>query len=107
MLAKCSPMPWVFTALILLFSITAMAQKKVSGTIVNAANQPIVGASVVVKGTNSGTTTDAQGRYSLTVPDGSNTLVLSSVGFASTEVRIDGRSSIDVTLAESESTISG
>jgi TonB-dependent starch-binding outer membrane protein SusC len=105
MLAKRSPMPWVFTALILLFSITAMAQKKVSGTIVNAATQPVAGASVVVKGTNSGTTTDAQGRYSLTVPDGSNTLVLSSVGYTSSEVTIDGRSSIDVTLAESESTM--
>ena len=105
MLVKRTSMPWVLTVLLLLFSITAMAQRTVSGKIVNSANEPIAGASVVVKGTNIGTTTDVQGRYSLSVPDGASTLVISNVGFTSIEANINGRNTIDFNLVESGATM--
>ncbi len=57
------------------------------------------GVSVVLKGTTTGTATDADGRYSLTVPDGTGTLVISFVGYTAREVPINNRTTIDVSLA--------
>src|SRR5687767_9137302 len=106
MLAKRTPMPWVLTALLLLFSVAAMAQRTISGRIINSANEPVAGASVVVKGTNIGTTSDVQGRYSLIVPDGNNILTITSVGFSSSDVSINDRTNVDISLVESGSTMS-
>ncbi|WP_316929239.1 SusC/RagA family TonB-linked outer membrane protein [Nitritalea halalkaliphila] len=57
------------------------------------------GASVLVKGTTVGTTTDLDGKYSLSVPDGSNTLIFSFIGLKSVEENIGNRSTINVTLS--------
>ncbi|MBD0254902.1 MAG: carboxypeptidase-like regulatory domain-containing protein [Cytophagales bacterium] len=58
----------------------------------------VPGASVSLKGTTIGTATDGDGRFSLTVPDGSGTLVISSIGYVTEEILISNRSTIDVTL---------
>ena len=62
----------------------------VSGTVISSDGNPVAGASVVVKGTRVGTTTDNGGNYSLSVPDNA-TLVISSVGFETQEVAVNGR----------------
>ena len=72
----------------------------VSGTVISSDGNPVAGASVVVKGTRVGTTTDNGGNYSLSVPDNA-TLVISSVGFETQEVAVNGRTSINVTLPTS------
>ncbi|CAN5904499.1 hypothetical protein BH24BAC1_BH24BAC1_29110 [soil metagenome] len=56
------------------------------------------GVSVLVKGTTVGTSTDANGRYSLTAPDGNGTLVFSYVGYTNREIPINNRTTIDVQL---------
>ncbi|WP_243347014.1 SusC/RagA family TonB-linked outer membrane protein [Parabacteroides sp. FAFU027] len=62
------------------------AQTKVSGLVISAEDgQPVIGASVVVKGTKVGTVTDLDGRFSLNVPFGTKTLVFRYVGFDSKE----------------------
>lgn len=72
--------------------------QEVTGT-VSDANGPLPGASVVVKGTVTGTQTDFDGNY--TIEAGSDaTLVFSYVGFKTAEAAVDGQSSINVTLAE-------
>jgi len=73
---------------------------KVSGKITSSAadNEVLIGVSVVVSGTTQGTTSDADGNYSLTVPTDA-TLVFSYVGFVTQTVALKGRSSINVVMA--------
>ncbi len=95
---------WTFTAW-LCFTGAAQAQTRVvTGKVTGAEdNQPIAGASVVLKSTGpggvpQGTTTDAGGAYRLSVPDGVTTLVFSYVGTATQEVAVGNRTVIDVQL---------
>src|SRR5688572_19236971 len=60
----------------------------VSGKVKDETNQPVPGANVLLKGTTTGTTTDADGAYTLTVPDGNGVLVFSFIGYATQEVNI-------------------
>jgi TonB-linked SusC/RagA family outer membrane protein len=62
-------------------------------------NTPLPGASIVVKGTSVGTTTDANGEYSIAVEDPNTTLVFSFIGYATQEIQVGGRTRIDITLA--------
>lgn len=73
---------------------------KVTGKVVDGDGLEVIGASVVVKGAAGvGTITDLNGTYSLTVNDASkDVLVFSYVGMASQEIKVNGRSQIDVTL---------
>ncbi len=65
----------------------ALAQTKVNGTVIaQEDNSPIIGASVLVVGTNVGAVTDAEGRFSLTVPAGKKTLRITYVGMEPIEV---------------------
>lgn len=58
------------------------------------------GVNVLVKGSNTGTVTDIDGNYSISVPDENDILVFSSIGFTSQEVPVSGRAVVDVSLAE-------
>ena len=85
---------------------TLMAQTKViSGTVTSSVQGEgaIPGVTVQVKGTTVGANTDANGKYSITVPDKSTTLVFSYIGMKKAEVEIGGRSVVDVVM-ESELT---
>lgn len=84
----------------LCFVGTMLAQQTVSGTLTDQGGEALIGANVIVKGTSTGTVTDFDGSYSLTVPDGNNTLVFSYAGFTTQEVDIDGQSVINVVLSE-------
>jgi TonB-linked SusC/RagA family outer membrane protein len=79
----------------------ALAQMEVKGTVTDAKDgTPLPGVSIVVKGTLTGTVTDINGKYKLTVPEGYNDLIYSFVGMLTHEEKINGRASIDVTLSE-------
>ena len=74
-------------ACLFLFVGMAMAQTKVSGTVLSYEdNEPIVGAAVRVVGTNTGAVTDVNGKFTITCPAGKNTLSISYVGMESIEV---------------------
>ncbi|MCH4154805.1 MAG: TonB-dependent receptor [Muribaculaceae bacterium] len=73
-------------AVALLLGLTAYAQIPVSGRVVDGNNEPIIGASVFVKGTQTGTATDADGQFSLKVPSANSVLVISYVGFNKVEI---------------------
>lgn len=70
----------------------------IRGKVVDDTGEPLAGVSILLKGTTTGTTTDADGNYSLTVPEGTGTLVFSFIGFSAQEVSIDNRNVIDVIL---------
>ena len=74
-------------ACLFLFVGMAMAQTKVSGTVLSYEdNEPVVGAAVRVVGTNTGAVTDINGKFTITCPQGKNTLSISYVGMESIEV---------------------
>lgn len=76
------------------------AKIKVTGRITGANGEAIAGASVVEKGTGTGTFADNNGNYTITV-DNNATLVISSIGYESQEVKVNGRSVVDVKLVPS------
>jgi len=81
----------------------------ISGTVFDETNTPLPGVSVLIKGTTIGTATDADGKYTLSVPDLSATsgiLVYSFIGYMPEEVPVNGRTSIDVNLVPDISTLS-
>lgn len=74
-------------------------EQKIQGTVTSADDQkPLPGVNITVEGTNIGTSTNAEGNYSLTVPDTANVLMFSFVGYETQQVSIDGRNEINVTL---------
>lgn len=73
--------------------------RRVSGTVTTSSGETLPGASVVVKGTNTGTVTDVDGKYTLNVPENA-TLIFSTIGYTLQEVPVNGRTVIDVTLQE-------
>src|SRR5690606_17918675 len=76
-----------------------MVDVTVSGTVSDQKGEPLPGVTVSVTGTSIGTATDLDGRYAITVPEGSK-LAFSFIGFESQTVEVGGRSVIDITLME-------
>ena len=74
------------------------ATKKISGTVTDAMG-PVIGASVLVKGTSNGTVTDLDGKFSLNVAPGA-TLSISYIGYVTRELKVGQQSSYDITLVE-------
>ena len=102
-----APSPLLYFLLALLISAPILAKSPslsttklaaISGKVTDESGLPLPGVSVVVKGTNTGTTTDAAGTYSLNTPSDNGTLVFSYVGFLSVEEAINGRTTINVKL---------
>jgi len=89
------------TIVLILFlaSAAVFAQKTVNGTIKDASGVPLIGANVIVKGTSTGTITDIDGNYSLTVPEGYDMLEVSYAGFTTQEVSVSDVSTADIVLA--------
>ena len=79
----------------------------VTGRVTDASGQPIVGASVIVRGTTVGVSTDTEGRFVLEVPSpaASQTLEVSYLGYETATVPVGSRTSFEVTLQESSSEI--
>ena len=82
-----------------LFAGIGYAQTAVSGTVADESGEPLIGASVFVEGNASvGTITDLDGKYSLTVPEGSTALVFSFIGMKDQVEQINGRSVVNAVL---------
>ncbi|HEX9825049.1 MAG TPA: SusC/RagA family TonB-linked outer membrane protein, partial [Flavobacteriaceae bacterium] len=90
----------------------ALLQQQVSGTVTNPSGLPLPGATVLIKGTNTGTTTNFDGSYNLTVPNPENVLVFSFLGFETQEITVGNHlpagqagTTINVSLKESISAL--
>ena len=71
----------------------------ISGRVTDEEGETLVGASILLKGTSIGTTTNVSGNYTFDVPNGEGTLVFSYIGYITQEVPINNRTVIDVSLA--------
>jgi len=91
---------FVVAVLTMTLSFEVSAQQRViTGTVISEENgQGLPGATVLAKGTKVGTTTNSDGKYSITVPAGSDVLVVSFVGLKPSEEAIGSRSVVNVVL---------
>jgi TonB-linked SusC/RagA family outer membrane protein len=89
-----------FSVLFALFSAVAFAQMSVSGTVSDASGNPVPGVAVIVAGTSTGTTTDFDGNYTISV-GADQSLVFTSLGFADQTIAVGNQSTIDVVMQES------
>ncbi|MDO4510556.1 MAG: TonB-dependent receptor [Bacteroidales bacterium] len=80
--------------MVLLCAASAWAQVTVNGQVLDETNQPVIGASVLVVGTDKGTATDIDGRFTLNVPSQSSMLRISYVGYKTREVAASAAASI-------------
>lgn len=91
---------------LILMSATLFAQHTVSGVVTTVEDgSPLPGVNIIVVGTTTGTTTDAQGRYSIFAP-ANGTLNFSFIGYGGQEVQIANRTTVDVSLSPDVSQLS-
>ena len=76
------------------------SQLKVSGIIKDDAGSPLIGVTIVVKGTSSGSVSNSDGSYTITVPYAEATLMVSYIGYAPQEINVNNRTRIDITMVE-------
>lgn len=77
--------------------LESINEVKLTGRVVSESGDPLSGASIVVKGSKLGTTADVNGNFTLSVPDDA-VIIVSAVGYESTEVNVSGKSAVVVTL---------
>lgn len=78
---------------------------RVTGKVIDADGSPLPGVSVKIKGTSNGTLTDVSGQYSINAPE-NGTLIFSYIGFATQEISVNNRTTIDIRLQESVTSLS-
>lgn len=80
--------------------LSALQGAQISGVVTDHAGQPIPGVNVLEKNTTNGSTTDAEGKYSLLVSGQNSVLVFSFIGYVGQEVPVDGRTQLNIEMAE-------
>ena len=93
----------VFYLFVMLLQVTAQT-KIITGKVTDDSGKPAVGATVTVKGSKSGTSTDATGSFSLSVPAGAKTIVISYVGYIDQQISIQSESNVSVSLKPASGT---
>lgn len=93
---KCS----LILAMIFFVVGFTMAQRTISGVIIDNTGDALIGANVVVKGTTIGTVTDIEGKYTLNVPAENNVLVFSYTGYSTQEITLGESNVMDLTMSE-------
>ena len=97
----------LLTMLFVASASVAFAQRTVVGTVTSSAdNSPLIGATILVKGTDSGTITDIDGSFSVRVSDNNAILMVSYTGYESQEVSVGSQTSVSVKLTESATSLS-
>jgi len=96
----------VLPLLLCAVSSTAYGQTTISGTVTSDEGDPLIGVTIRAKeDLTTGTITDIDGKYSLTVPSGANVMVLSYTGYRTEEVEINNRTQIDIVMETDSETL--
>lgn len=91
---------FLIVALCTLAASAQMLAQTITGNVKDQLGEPILGATVLVKGTTTGCTTDLDGNFSLNGVKNGQTLAISFIGYTSQEVTIDGKTHYEITLSE-------
>jgi TonB-dependent starch-binding outer membrane protein SusC len=86
-------------------SSLAFQELTVSGQVLDEAKAPLPGVNIVIKGTTNGTTTDADGKYSVKVASGNAILIFSFIGYVTQEVAVGNQNVINISLVSDVSTL--
>jgi len=90
-------------AFFLFLVVNSFAQKTITGTVIGPDKKPVVGASVIVKGTSVGTTTNDQGAFSIALPANRDVLLITYVEYEVNEITVTGNT-VEVTMKEKDMT---
>ena len=101
MMNKLTPKKFALTFILFLLTASVFAQKTVTGKVTDSGKRPAVGATISVKGTTTATTSTSTGDFSIVVPKGRNTLIVSYVGFEDKQVDVSNLTNVSVTMTES------
>ena len=85
---------------LLLLTVGLFGQRSVTGMVSDQNGTPLIGANVFVKGTTVGTVTDFDGKYSISVPEGYDMLIISYTGYTTKEVAVSASGETNITLVE-------
>jgi TonB-linked SusC/RagA family outer membrane protein len=85
--------------------VSAQGQIKVSGSVTDTTGVALAGVGVRVRGTQTGTATDINGRFTVTAPDANSVLIFSYIGFTSQEVPLNGQTTFNIRLKGSSSSL--
>ncbi len=77
-----------------------LSKKKITGAVIDSRGDPIIGASVIIRGSKNGTATDLNGRFTLSDVDNNDVLQVTSVGYRTATVAIKGKSNFNISLDE-------
>lgn len=91
----------VISAMMTCMAVSAQ-DRSITGRITDEKSQPIAGASIAVKNSTAGTSTDANGNFTINVPSSGKTLVISAVGFVLQEVALTNRSNMTISLKQDD-----
>ena len=83
-----------------LFCLVSFAQNSVTGIVKDKTGEPIVGASILIKGTSTGTVTDINGNFTIQKANPSDVLVISSIGYANQNVKVGNQTKLNVVLQD-------
>ncbi len=90
---------WLLMSCMLLFAVSGFAQRTISGVVTDGESaETLIGANVLVNGTNIGTITDIDGSFTLSVPDGANQITISYAGFTDQVVDITGQTNVSIAM---------
>jgi TonB-linked SusC/RagA family outer membrane protein len=90
---------------VVFFATAALAQRTITGKVTDEKGIPVANASVLIKGTNAGTSTKADGSFNLAVPADGKALIISSVGFIDAEFKLGTTNTISVSLVSENKAI--
>jgi iron complex outermembrane receptor protein len=91
--------------MLMALSVSAQSVRRISGTIMDAAGEAVIGATVAVKGSTAGTVTDIDGKFQLEVEDAA-VLLISYIGYATQEISVAGKAIVDVVMKEDDQLLS-
>ena len=96
---------WLSAVMLLVAFLPALAQKiTVHGLVVDNLGEPLIGATVMEKGTSNGTATDIDGNFQITV-DPKATLTVSYIGYDPQEIAVNGQTNLKITMSENSTTL--
>jgi TonB-linked SusC/RagA family outer membrane protein len=104
---KAKAFKYFFLCVILQMGITNVfaQQKSITGVVYDSAKTPLLGVSVGIKGTSTGSVTDIDGRYTIMVPNNESVLTFSYIGYVHKEIHVGNQTIINVHMDESETAI--
>ena len=87
-------------AIVSIMSLVSFAQSQITGHVRDKSGEPIVGASILIKGTGTGTVTDIEGAFTVAKASPSDVLIVSSIGYSTENVKVGNQTRINVVLNE-------